>query len=77
MVQGLKTGMYYLRTKAAASAIQFTVDKSKLRVKATSAEGEDLNEEEGVKGEDPLLDEQMSALACSLINREACDMCSS
>lgn len=28
---GLKTGMYYLRTKAAANAIQFTVDKSKLK----------------------------------------------
>nr|CAI72629.1 ribonucleotide reductase, large subunit [Euproctis pseudoconspersa nucleopolyhedrovirus] len=28
---GLKTGMYYLRTKPAADAIQFTVDKSKLR----------------------------------------------
>lgn len=27
---GLKTGMYYLRTKPAANAIQFTVDKSKL-----------------------------------------------
>ena len=26
--QGLKTGMYYLRTKAAADAIKFTVDKS-------------------------------------------------
>jgi ribonucleoside-diphosphate reductase subunit M1 len=25
--KGLKTGMYYLRTRAAASAIQFTVDK--------------------------------------------------
>ena len=28
---GLKTGMYYMRTKAAASAIQFTVDKTKLK----------------------------------------------
>ena len=28
---GLKTGMYYLRTKAAAAAIQFTVDKTKLK----------------------------------------------
>ncbi|XP_029167610.1 LOW QUALITY PROTEIN: ribonucleoside-diphosphate reductase large subunit [Nylanderia fulva] len=28
---GLKTGMYYLRTKPAANPIQFTVDKSKLR----------------------------------------------
>ncbi|GAB1608352.1 ribonucleoside-diphosphate reductase large subunit-like [Argonauta hians] len=27
---GLKTGMYYLRTKPAANAIQFTVDKTKL-----------------------------------------------
>merc|ERR1712025_1200771 len=27
---GLKTGMYYLRTKAAAAAIQFTVYKKKL-----------------------------------------------
>jgi len=28
--KGIKTGMYYLRTKAATQAIQFTVDKSKL-----------------------------------------------
>jgi len=28
--KGLKTGMYYLRSKAATSAIQFTVDKSQL-----------------------------------------------
>ncbi|HEY8894147.1 MAG TPA: hypothetical protein VIM79_05015, partial [Niastella sp.] len=25
--QGLKTGMYYLRTQAAAQAVQFTVEK--------------------------------------------------
>ena len=29
--QGLKTGMYYLRTKPAVNAIQFTVDKTKIR----------------------------------------------
>lgn len=29
--QGLKTGMYYLRTKAAADAIKFTVDQKMLR----------------------------------------------
>ena len=29
-LKGLKTGMYYLRTKPAAQAIQFTVDKKKL-----------------------------------------------
>lgn len=33
MFQGLKTGMYYLRTKAATNAIQFTVDKLALRSK--------------------------------------------
>ena len=32
--KGLKTGMYYLRTKAAAAAIQFTVDKSKIKEQA-------------------------------------------
>ena len=31
--KGLKTGMYYLRTKAAADAIQFTVEQRKLRIK--------------------------------------------
>lgn len=34
--KGLKTGMYYLRTKPAANPIQFTVDKSKLLVKSGS-----------------------------------------
>ena len=29
MEKGLKTGMYYLRTKAAADAIQFTVEQKK------------------------------------------------
>jgi len=29
--KGLKTGMYYLRTKAAADAIKFTVDQQLLR----------------------------------------------
>ena len=39
---GLKTGMYYLRTKAAASAIQFTVDKTRLaKTTAAPKEGDD------------------------------------
>lgn len=36
--KGLKTGMYYLRTKPAADPIQFTVDKSKLIVKNESSQ---------------------------------------
>jgi len=34
--KGLKTGMYYLRTQAAAAAIQFTVDKEALKVEDTA-----------------------------------------
>jgi len=34
--QGLKTGMYYLRTKAAADAIKFTVDVDKVRNAGTT-----------------------------------------
>lgn len=63
--QGLKTGMYYLRTKAAAQAIQFTVDKSKLKAKSGGASV--AKEEE----------ENLAAMMCSLNNREACEMCSS
>ncbi|KAF5344932.1 hypothetical protein D9758_011605 [Tetrapyrgos nigripes] len=38
--KGLKTGMYYLRTRPAAQAIQFTVDQSVLKdVKAQQAKG--------------------------------------
>ena len=32
--KGLKTGMYYLRTRAAADAIKFTVDQQKLSAKS-------------------------------------------
>ena len=36
--RGLKTGMYYLRTKAAANAIQFTVDQSRISPRAARGE---------------------------------------
>merc|ERR1712217_405049 len=36
---GLKTGMYYLRTKAAADAIKFTVEVDKLRRASTTSAG--------------------------------------
>merc|ERR1712216_556338 len=36
---GLKTGMYYLRSKAAADAIKFTVDVDKLKKAATAKDG--------------------------------------
>ena len=38
--KGLKTGMYYLRTKAATDAIKFTVDKSVVENTASQSEAE-------------------------------------
>jgi len=35
---GLKTGIYYLRTKAAADAIKFTVDVDQVKAAGTDAE---------------------------------------
>lgn len=37
--KGLKTGMYYLRTKAAAQPIQFTVDQTRLKNDAQNGNG--------------------------------------
>jgi len=58
--KGLKTGMYYLRTKAAAEAIKFTLDKSKLQ----APKADELSEAEAEQ------------LACSIDNGPDCEMCS-
>lgn len=62
-LQGLKTGMYYLRTKPAANPIQFTLNKEKLR------EREKASEEEKERNK--------AAMVCSLENRDECMMCGS
>ena len=70
--QGLKTGMYYLRSKPAADAIKFTispeiVEQAKAaRVKAKSSETRTQDE----------IDEDNERLACSRANPGACTMCS-
>ncbi|XP_068241914.1 ribonucleoside-diphosphate reductase large subunit [Palaemon carinicauda] len=70
---GLKTGMYYLRTKPAANAIQFTVDKAKLK-NATAVNGA----ENGVNGSSKSENESnMAAMVCSLENKDECLMCGS
>merc|ERR1712083_641900 len=72
---GLKTGMYYLRTKAAASAIQFTVDKTKLKKanENTKEEVVEINEaKEAAKKE-----YEEAALICSIQNKDDCLMCGS
>ena len=63
--KGLKTGMYYLRTKAAVDAIKFTVDQAAL--------DKDKN--------DKLLEKQkqesLKQMQCSLDNKDECLMCGS
>lgn len=67
--KGLKTGMYYLRSQAAAAAIQFTVDKSALEPEKTTV------------AQTPVMDltksQKQGAIACSLDNPEDCEMCGS
>jgi ribonucleoside-diphosphate reductase alpha chain len=64
--KGLKTGMYYLRTKAAADAIKFTVDQAALQ-----------NKPEEVQQPVKSVEEGMSEIACSLDNPDACEACGS
>uniref|UniRef100_A0A0E0K6H8 Ribonucleoside-diphosphate reductase n=1 Tax=Oryza punctata TaxID=4537 RepID=A0A0E0K6H8_ORYPU len=62
--KGLKTGMYYLRTRAAADAIKFTVDTTLLKDKQENAEEEDVQA-------------KMAQVVCSLNNRDECLACGS
>jgi ribonucleoside-diphosphate reductase alpha chain len=75
--KGLKTGMYYLRTKAAADAIKFTVDQDAL-AKPTFVLG---NEDQLLvdRGQAHILtyEEQQAQLSCSLDNPEDCEACGS
>jgi len=59
--KGLKTGMYYLRTKAATDAIKFTIDKSSM-AEPTAVVVEDVAAAE---------------IACSIDNPDDCEMCGS
>ena len=64
--QGLKTGMYYLRTKAAADAIQFTVEAKKggdQTVSGLADRAEEIS--------------SLEAIACSLDSPDDCLSCGS
>ena len=63
--RGLKTGMYYLRTKAATDAIKFTVEKQ--------AE----EQYTPINGGEHSHDLAIEQIACSLDNPEACEACGS
>jgi ribonucleoside-diphosphate reductase alpha chain len=65
--KNLKTGMYYLRSKASASAGKFSINPELEKgIREKQERGEKLEQEE-----------QAAILACSLENKEDCMMCSS
>lgn len=59
---GLKTGMYYMRTQAATSAIKFTTDTNVLQ--------------EVQQGKEMTYEQKLKDMACSLDNPDACESCS-
>lgn len=87
--KGLKTGMYYLRTRAAADAIKFTVDQQALKRRASQTAA--LADKENVAANVPAAaaatavkldadmekERQMAAMVCSLANKDDCLMCGS
>ena len=70
--KGLKTGMYYLRTRPAVDAIKFTVDQTALAKDLAREKAEEI---EGEVDEDQV-SRNMAALVCSLDNPDACTLCS-
>lgn len=69
--KGLKTGMYYLRTKAAADAIKFTVEKYAEDVLQPLVPTESADEED-MRYRQRAADE----VACSLNDPDSCISCS-
>jgi len=77
---GLKTGMYYLRTKPAAQAIQFTVDKVKVKDPMSSKKEKLISDSDQAPAAAADLSEvtkNMSTLVCSIQNRDDCLSCGS
>lgn len=62
--KGLKTGMYYLRTKAAADAIKFTVDQEALKASSKKKEMQKQAEK------------NLADMVCSFDNKDECISCS-
>ncbi|KNE59053.1 ribonucleoside-diphosphate reductase large subunit [Allomyces macrogynus ATCC 38327] len=69
--KGLKTGMYYLRSRPAADAIKFTVDQQALNQQQKQEAGGASSSSSPTDR-----DQKLADLACSLDNRDACLACS-
>ena len=79
---GLKTGMYYLRTKAAVDAVKVTVtlepNAEPILATAGSVEEKDLNYEQYAKDNAPQAERNnASDMQCSLDNPDGCEACGS
>ncbi|EPB85886.1 ribonucleoside-diphosphate reductase large chain [Mucor circinelloides 1006PhL] len=66
--KGLKTGMYYLRSRPAVEAIKFTVDQLALKNMSLNENTTEEQEAEEQK--------RLAQLQCSIDNQDACLMCS-
>jgi ribonucleoside-diphosphate reductase alpha chain len=86
--KGLKTGMYYLRSTAAADAIKFTLDKSVHQAPletAAVASTEMVSSSSAVAESQQTIpyqttadyEQKMADMACSLDNPDACEACGS
>ena len=78
--KGLKTGMYYLRTKAAADAIKFTVDKkykTQDDTKAAKTAKTDITTKTGKSPKAPEFTQEEAIAMCNIENGDDCDMCGS
>jgi ribonucleoside-diphosphate reductase subunit M1 len=81
--KGLKTGMYYLRTRAAADAIKFTVDQTALKKKTLSKADMTISVEKAPRSPargllfDLDREAQLAKMLCSIENKDACVSCGS
>ncbi len=82
--KGLKTGMYYLRSTAAADAIKFTLDKKELAEPTTAKATAEVPSRK-VAANEPVVaysskedyDQKRSDMSCSLDNPDECEACGS
>lgn len=75
--KGLKTGMYYLRTKPAAEAIKFTIDHSINKQSSTAPSSTATVKSVAIEMIQAQDDTAMAQIACSLDDPEGCEMCGS
>ncbi|MFM9026984.1 MAG: ribonucleoside-diphosphate reductase subunit alpha [Bacteroidota bacterium] len=76
--KGLKTGMYYLRSKSAADAIKFTVDQSILKQVAQDAVKAPVTNYSIAESPASITrEEAMAQMACSLDDPDSCIACGS